>query len=313
MYINITDSEKGNNKGSSGQLVHYLDKENRLYKPEEPMLWFNGSTSTVQSYKVKNRLDNNISKLCREDAKFFLVNISPSQKEIGHLKELYGEEGAREKLKEYAVKIMDEYALNFKKENIRSNADLLWFGKLENHRYYTYKDREVKSGQVKQGTAKPGEQMHIQVIVSRKDITGKIRLSPMNRSRGKNVEHSKKLGQFDRVAFKNSGERLFDGLFGFQRPVSETFGYANASAKASLKEKLDMRAACRDCNKPVQTEKHIQPKQEIPHTYLKHPEPTDYLGLLLEKESFDPLNNELRKKKKRRKHRSPESEQGLGM
>jgi hypothetical protein len=312
MYINITDSEKGNNKGSSGQLVHYLDKENRLYKSEEPALWFNGNSKIVQSYEVKNKLDNNIAKLCKDDAKFFLINISPSQKEITHLKELYGEVGAIEKLKEYAVKIMDEYARNFKKDNIRSNADLLWFGKLENHRYYSYKDKEVKNGLVKRGTVKPGEQTHIQIIVSRKDITNKIRLSPMNKSRGKNTEHSKKLGQFDRVAFKNAGERVFDQQFDFQRAISETFKHANANAKGSLKERMEIRASISRPETP-QIEKLVETKQELPHSYLKLPEPTNYLGLLLEKQDTEPLGKGLIKKKKRRKSRSQENEQGLSM
>jgi Family of unknown function (DUF5712) len=307
MYINITDSEMGNNRGSSAALVHYLDKENRLFKSEEPTLWFNGGRKTVQSYEVKNKIDHNIAKLCRDDAKFFLVNISPSQKEIARLKELYGEDGAREKLSEYAIKIMDEYARNFKKENIHSNADLLWFGKLENHRYYNHKDKEVKNGQVKRGTVKPGEQMHVQVIVSRKDITNKIRLSPMNKSRGRNVEHSKKLGQFDRVAFKNSGERVFDQQFDFQRPISETFNHANASAKG-LKERLDMRASA---SRSTSKEKLEEPKQESKLSYLPQPEPTNYLGLLLEKQDAEPLGTGLKKRKKRRKNR--ENEQGLRM
>lgn len=311
MYINITDSEKGNNKASSGALVHYLDKENRMYKPDEPMLWFNGNNNSVQSYEAKNKLDNNIAKLGKEDAKFFLINISPSQKEISHLKELYGEDNAREKLKEYAIKVMDEYAKNFKRADINSGNDLLWFGKLENHRYYSHKDKEVKNGQVKRGTAKPGEQMHIQVIVSRKDITNKIKLSPMNKSRGRNTEHSKKLGQFDRVAFKNSGEKLFDQQFGFDRPISETFKYANINAKGNLQEKLDMRAANNQL-KSVDKEKSIEPSLE-PTTYLKLPEPTNYLGLLLEKENNEPLGAGLKKKRKRRKHKSQDNEQGLSM
>jgi hypothetical protein len=311
MYINITDSEKGNNKASSGALVHYLDKENRWYKPEEPMLWFNGNSGTVQSYQVKSKLDNNIAKLGRDDAKFFLINISPSQKEISHLKELYGEDSAREKLKEYAVKVMDEYAKNFKRSDINSNTDLLWFGKLEKHRYYSHKDKEVKNGQVKRGTAKPGEQMHIQVIVSRKDVTNKIKLSPMNKSRGRNTEHSKKLGQFDRVAFKNSGEKLFDHQFGFERPISETFKYANTNAKGNLKEKLDMRVANKQV-KPAQKETTIEPQLEST-AYLNRPEPTNYLGLLLEKEHSEPLGAGLKKKRKRRKHKSLDSEHGLSM
>ncbi len=297
----------GNNRGSSATLVNYLDKENRLFKSEEPTLWFNGDSKTVQSYEVKNKIDHNIAKLCRDDAKFFLINISPSQKEIAHLKELYGEDGAREKLRDYAVKIMDEYARNFKKENIQSNADLLWFGKLENHRYYSHKDKEVKSGQVRRGTVKPGDQMHVQVIVSRKDITNKIRLSPMNKSRGRNAEHSKKLGQFDRVAFKNSGERVFDQQFDFQRPISETFNHANANAKG-LRERLDLLVST---SKSTPKENPEEPKQESQHSYLQQPEPTNYLGLLLEKQDAEPLGKGLTKRKKRRKNR--ENEQGLSM
>jgi len=306
MYINITDSEKGGNKESSGQLVHYLDKENRLYKTDEPMLWFNGNSTCIQSYEVRNKLDNNVAKLCRNDAKFFLINISPSQKEISHLKKLYGEGGAKEKLKAYAVKMMDEYALNFKKENIKSNSDLLWFGKLEMHRYYSHKDKEVKNGQVKRGTAKPGEQMHLQIIVSRKDITNKIRLSPMNKSRGKNTEHSKKLGQFDRVAFKLSGERVFDQAFDFQRPMNESFSYANANAKDNLKERLEARASFQEAY-TEQSERHPETHQ----TNIKLPESTDYLGLLLEKQDADPLSGGLKKKRKRRKRGLQNNELGL--
>ncbi|WP_449435070.1 DUF5712 family protein [Pedobacter steynii] len=36
MYINITASETGNNKGSSGALVHYLEKENDLKNGKNP-------------------------------------------------------------------------------------------------------------------------------------------------------------------------------------------------------------------------------------------------------------------------------------
>jgi len=294
MYINITDSEKGNNKASSGALVHYLDKENRLYKPEEPMLWFNGNTNSVQSFEVKNKLDTNIAKLGRDDSKFFLINISPSQKEISHLKELYGEDGAREKLKEYAIKVMNAYAKNFKRSDINSNTDLLWFGKLENQRYYSHKDKEVKNGKVKRETAKPGEQMHVQVIVSRKDITNKIKLSPMNKSRGRNTEHSKKLGQFDRVAFKNSGEKLFDQQFGFDRPISETFKYANTNAKGNLKEKLDISIANKQIE-PAQKETTIGPQLEST-TYLDRPEPTNYLGYYWKKNTTSHWALDLKRK-----------------
>jgi hypothetical protein len=240
MFLNITDKAEAENKGSSARLVHYLDKENRLDQPVEQ--WFSHELQTFESYQVRHLIDANIAKLGRQDAKFFLLNISPSQKEISHLKSLFGEQGAKHELKRFAQKIMDEYARNFKREGIQSSKDLLWFAKLEQHRYYSHKDREVKNGQAKRGAQKPGEQMHIQVIISRKDITNKIKLSPNNNSRGTNQAHSRKVGQFDRVAFKASGERVFDETFNFIRPLPESFKYANIQAKGSLAERIAMAA-----------------------------------------------------------------------
>jgi len=82
MFINISDSKEAANKGSSGALVHYLEKENRLNKKSEPGYWFNGQQIKVDPYQVMKTIDGNIAKLGKADAKFFLINISPSQKEI---------------------------------------------------------------------------------------------------------------------------------------------------------------------------------------------------------------------------------------
>ena len=242
MFINISDSKEAANKGSSSGLVHYLEKENRFDKKNEPEYWFNGRHVNVDPYQVMRTIDNNIAKLGKADAKFFLVNISPSQKEIAFLREQYGDGGVKEQLKGFAVRVMDAYAQNFKREGINSHEDLVWFAKLENYRYYSYNDPEVKQGLKKRGDRKDGEQLHIQVIVSRKDATNTIKLSPMNTSRGKNEEHSKKMGQFDRVAFKQSGESLFDSLFEFDRQLKDTMVYANAQKNGSLNQRLQMNA-----------------------------------------------------------------------
>ncbi|SEO14608.1 DUF5712 family protein [Mucilaginibacter sp. OK283] len=242
MFINITDSKEAANKGSSSGLVHYLEKENRIYIKDEPEYWFNGQQVRIDPYVAMRTIDNNIAKLGKDDAKFFLLNISPSQKEITFLKEQYGEDGAKDQMKGLAVRVMDAYAQNFKREGINSHEDLIWFGKLENYRYYTHNDPEVKQGIKKRGDRKEGEQMHVQVIVSRKDATNKIKLSPMNTSRGKNEGHSKKMGQFDRVAFKQCGETLFDELFEFDRQLKDTLAYANAQKNGSLAERVQMEA-----------------------------------------------------------------------
>jgi len=255
MFINITDSETADNKGSSSALIHYLDKENRLDQSATPEYWFNQEKVNILPYEAQLALDHNVARLSRSDAKFFLVNISPSQKEIAWLKEQYGDKGAEHQLKAYAVKVMDEYARNFKRPGIESSKDLLWYGKLEHYRYYSHKDAEVKNGLKKRGDRKPGEQMHIQVIVSRKDTTNSIKLSPMNKSRGKNTEHSKKVGQFDRSAFKQIGEKLFDLQFAFDRGLTETFQYANIQKKGTLDERLTLhRKAAKTTNKSNRSE-----------------------------------------------------------
>lgn len=242
MYINITDSETGNNKGSSSALVSYLEKENRI-KAEEgiaPELWFGDLRRDILPQEVRVNTDNNIAKLGKNDAKFYLINISPSQNEIAFLKEKYGEQGAAEKLKEYATRVMDTYAHNFKRNGIESNKDLLWYGKVEYNRNYTYTDLEVKEGLHREGEPKEGEQMHVQIIVSRKDITNKIKLSPLNNSRGKNQQHSAKLGQFDRNAFKLSGEVLFDQMFDFDRSLKETIAYSLTMKNGSAEQKSQL-------------------------------------------------------------------------
>jgi len=244
MFINITTSETGDNKGSSGALVNYLEKENQIQVEKGKGLgqenWFNGIGNDIRRQEVRMKIDRNIAKLSRSDSKFFLINISPSQKELSHLYEKYGKEGTKEKLKEFAVKVMDEYAKNFKRPGINSHKDLLWYGKHENYRYYKHTDKEVKDGTRQTGERKEGRQDHIQIIVSRKDITNTIKLSPQNTSRGKNKAHSAKLGEFDRTAFKQSGESLFDDFFDFDRGLKDTLAYANTMKNGTIAQKTQM-------------------------------------------------------------------------
>ncbi|MGF7077006.1 DUF5712 family protein [Mucilaginibacter sp. 3215] len=245
MHINITTSEIGNNKGSSSRLVAYLEKENRMAEAQgkhyQPEYWFNHKRDNIQPYEVRSGIDNNVAKLSKDDAKFFLVNISPSEKELLYLKEKFGKEGAKDYLKAYANEVMDAYAKNFKRDRVDGNQDLVYYAKLEKNRYYTYKDLEVRKGKASRGDVKPGEQMHVQVIVSRKDASNTIKLSPLNNSKGTNAEHSKIVGQFDRVAFKQSAEQIFDRMFSYEREVKESFEYANAMKNGSYEQKVEFR------------------------------------------------------------------------
>ncbi|MFC1223414.1 DUF5712 family protein [Pedobacter sp. BG31] len=240
MYINITDSKTAKNKGSSRELVHYLEKENRIENKLEQERWFNHEGRSFEGYEVRHAIDGNVAKLGKADAKFFLINISPSQKELKHLADKYGVTDIREQLKCYAERLMDEYARNFKRQGVNSAKDLLWFGKVENHRYYGFKDKEVINGNKKRGELKEGNQLHVQIVVSRKDVANSIKLSPMNNSRGRNEQHSRKLGQFNRVAFKQCGEDLFDRTFNFDRQLRDKMAYANIQKNGSLEQRMQL-------------------------------------------------------------------------
>lgn len=238
MFINISKSETGSNTGSCGALVNYLEKENKLVKNlSDSEKWFNGRSNDILPHEVRMEIDANIAKLSRDEGKFYLININPSQKEIAFLLERFGEPGAKLHLKAFAIKVMDAYAKNFHREGINGQADLLWFAKWEKNRYYGHQDKAVIRGQRKRGEMKEGHQVHIQIIVSRKDITNRIKLSPQNTSRGRNNSHSQKLGQFDRRAFKESGELLFDKMFIYDRGLKETFQFSNGLKNGNLQER----------------------------------------------------------------------------
>jgi hypothetical protein len=299
MFINITDKKNADNKGSSSQLIHYLNKEQRTIDIQPIETWFDGKSVDHDSYKVRSTIDSNIAKLGRDDSKFFLINISPSQKEIAHLKQLYGQDGAKTQMKNYAIVVMDEYAKNFNRPGITNNEDLLWFGKLENFRYFTHLDKEVKSGQVKRGDRKPGEQMHIQVIVSRKDISNKVKLSPMNTSRGKNKEHSKIMGEFNRSAFKSSGELIFDKMFNYQRNIEETFNYANIQMKASVERKQHFFE--QDRSSPYIKDQNVPTIEGLlgEEKNIELDRSMSLLDIALSKAEYDPMVIIPKKKKKR--------------
>jgi len=308
MHINITKSETGNNKGSSAQLVAYLEKENRLVEnldQQQVEYWFNHERVNIQPYEVRSGIDNNIAKLSKDDAKFFLVNISPSEKELLYLKEQFGQKGAEEYLKGYANQVMDAYANNFKREGVNSSKDLVYFGKLEHNRYYSYKDLEVRQGRAKKGDVKPGEQMHVQIIVSRKDASNSIKLSPLNNSKGKNAVHSQKVGQFDRVAFKQAAEKLFDQMSHYERTIEESFRYANTLKHGSYEQKQELK-----------TEQLVRQTQKVVSASIQRNHSQGLLDILLKNRGQDnglPIDDGRRRKKKRKRGHDHDQSQGLSM
>jgi hypothetical protein len=247
-HINITSSSSGSNAGSCGQLVEYLEKENNLKPDHKAELWFNQGRDDLRPYEVRQGIDSNTAKLKQSEAKFYLVNISPSQKELQHM----GNDP--QKLKGYARGVMAEYAANFQKG--LGPDDVKWYGKVEYNRGYKWTDLEVKHGLNQRGEAKAGHQMHVQIIVSRKDSHNQRLLSPMtnHRGQGKSEAHGQKFGQFNRVEFKERSEVAFDTQLNYRRELEESFRYQNTMSNGTTQERVAMTLELRD----VQQERQQQ-------------------------------------------------------
>lgn len=80
--------------------------------------------------------------------------------------------------------------------------------------------------------------MHCHLIVSRKDLTNKKKLSPLTNH--KNTKNGVIKGGFDRVNLFQQAEQGSDKLFGYNRQLSESFEYFNMIKNESIDDKLKM-------------------------------------------------------------------------
>lgn len=201
MHIKIINPKKDgnsvyNNAGSCIKLVKYLTKEDEE-KGIEKEFFFNHNSDRVSSAQVINTIDNLRSGVGKDEVKYYSLVISPKEQELVKISNSVSE------LRKYTRQVMEEYASSFnglnKVKKVQAK-DLAYFAKIEFNRYYKGSDEEVKQKKVKQNDKKPGNNMHVHIIVSRKDITNKIKLSPQTKN--------KKL--FHIEGFKLKGCYLFD-------------------------------------------------------------------------------------------------------
>lgn len=87
------------------------------------------------------------------------------------------------------------------------------------------------NGPVKEGKLKPGLQTHVHIVVSRKDKSMEIKISPLAHAKGQKANHFGKETQvgFDRNQFKLDAETLFDKQFDFQRQYQEYYSYTKGN------------------------------------------------------------------------------------
>lgn len=220
MHVKIQGGGKGkySNQGSCVAVVNYLEHEDevRAKKNEKVEFFFSHIDDQVDPQLIIDSIDNNKKKLCRNDAKFFVMTVSLSEKEIQHLGKNQQEQS--EKIKSFVRnEVMERYAENFNKE--LKAKDLMYFGKI-------HFDRKQDS--------KNELNAHCHIIVSRKTLNGKLRISPMTNH--VNTKEGAVKGGFSRTDFYNNAEKSFDNKFVFPRQFDESFDYYKRMKKAKAKE-----------------------------------------------------------------------------
>jgi len=84
---------------------------------------------------------------------------------------------------------------------------------------------KLNGQRIKNGMEKPGLQTHIHIIVSRKDASNSVSLSPGSKYKASDVEFQGKMVKrgFNRDKFFSEAEKVFDKKFGFQRNYSQRY------------------------------------------------------------------------------------------
>ncbi|WKX76338.1 DUF5712 family protein [Zobellia laminariae] len=94
---------------------------------------------------------------------------------------------------------------------------------------------------LKSGDKKPGLQSHVHVIVSRKDQTQRLKLSPVanEKSTTRTIGNNKYHVGFDRKQWIAQNENSFDKMFKYQRKEVEKFAIQNSLKNGSREEKIE--------------------------------------------------------------------------
>ena len=210
-----------NNAGSSRQLTAYMEHED-LQRMEQGIYtegFFNLSEDNLYKSQVVKDIDGNIGQLLKTDAKFYAIHVSPSEKELQAMGSTEQEQA--EAMKRYIREVfIPEYARNFNKG--LSVEDIKFYGKI--HFSRDRSDNRLN--------------MHCHLIVSRKDQSNKVKISPLTNHR--NTKKGIITGGFDRTALFENVEKGFDKLFGYNRQLPETFEYCNIMKNGTVNDKLQM-------------------------------------------------------------------------
>ncbi|MDR2408477.1 MAG: DUF5712 family protein [Bacteroidales bacterium] len=234
-----------NNAGSCRQLINYCEHEDleRMQKGIYTEGFFNLADDNLYKADVIKDIDGNIGQLLKTDAKFYAIHVSPSEKELQRMGNTEQEQA--EAMRRYIREVfIPEYAKNFNKG--LSAMDIKFYGKI-------HFDRDRSDNRLN---------IHCHLIVSHKDQSNKVKISPLTNHR--NTKKGAIKGGFDRVALFENAEKGFDKLFGYNRQLSETFEYCNTMKNGTVTAKLKMQE--KEINKTIQQQISTSVNQSTNHS-----------------------------------------------
>ena len=202
--------------------------------------FFNLTEENLYKSEVVKDIDGNKAQLLKTDAKFYAIHISPSVKELQAMgnTELEQAQAMRRYIREVFI---PEYAQNFNKG--LEAEDIKFYGKIHFDR-----DRSENTD----------NNMHCHIIVSRKDQSNKIKLSPLTNHR--NTKKGAIKGGFNRVNLFQQTKKGFDNLFNYDRPLNESFEYYNTMKNSSITDQIKMQERVNE-NLCVDNQIRKQPKK----------------------------------------------------
>jgi hypothetical protein len=205
------------NTGSCFGVVSYLRHEDAKRQEQgEQVEPFFDQRGTVSSKEVTEKIDGNKAKLSKSESKFYVITVSPSQKELQAMGKTPQEQA--QNFREYINNdLMQKYGEGFNKG--LNKDDIMYFAKIHHER-------------------KPGGEldMHAHIIVSRKDMSNTKKISPQTNHRGNGKTGTVK-GGFNRSEFYSQAEQSFDSKFNHNRDYRESYEYNNAMKNGTLQDK----------------------------------------------------------------------------
>lgn len=216
MNIKIQGGGSGTyaNTGSCKAVASYLQHEDleRMKNGEEVQPFFNNYRDYISAQEATYKIDNNKAKLSRTDAKFYVITVSPSDRELEKMGRTQQEQA--DAMRRYVREdVMQHYAEGFGKGLNRE--DMEYYAKI----HFERKDNDRNN-------------MHVHIIVSRKDRSNTKKLSPQTNHTGKKNSGNVK-GGFDRKGFFRKCESSFDKRTGYDRDPAQSFDYLNAMKNGS--------------------------------------------------------------------------------